>query len=200
MAYRRVPDGSSPQRKTFSIPLVPCHVSPRFMLSCLIGMAFFVSLWIVYATGTLQDVMRLVHFEGPRPPPPAPPPSRPPPPTPEFNDHEAINGTNTGGDPPPLDVSQVRIVGLVFFGRRELVKILDCYLRVSFLHATLKITSLVSNPLPCPCTGTSGVDYLMPGCDGPPSSPPYGVTLRWCTWVFTGFSLDTDSPSIYRGI
>ncbi len=33
--------------------------------------------------------------------------------------------------PPVASTRQVRIVGLVFFGRRDLVRVLDCYLKVN---------------------------------------------------------------------
>ncbi len=50
--------------------------------------------------------------------------------------HKAQTGPNPGFTVPP----GVRVIGLVFYGRRELVKVLDCYLKVPLSPSFLPLS------------------------------------------------------------
>ena len=101
-------------------------------LSLLVVLIFSIVL-TTYLTGTGRVVLETVRLglpfhEDDSWPPPFPPPEEKPG---VLQDEENPNGFQEGPEVVALTVPLgVRIIGLVFYGRRALIEILDCYLKV----------------------------------------------------------------------
>ena len=161
MAFRAVGDGRSAQRGFFSSNSRH-RLNPRVVMACFFGLALCLTIWTIYVTGTMHDVLRLVRLPfygsseptsdnglGPEPengidglegiPSPAA--------LPPLQDHSndllpgewgASGSKSTPGAGEarlPEVPANLKVIGIVFFGRRDLVQILDCYLQVRYLYS-----------------------------------------------------------------
>jgi hypothetical protein len=96
---------------------------------------------MVYTIGTWDNAMRLVLSDSITYPAMA----EPPPPSTWKEDRpyggpHYFNSSRIEGKP---YLNETKIIALVFFGRRELVQILDCYLKVSWV-TTMTSSSFVA--------------------------------------------------------
>jgi hypothetical protein len=113
-------------------------------LSLLVVLIFAIVL-TTYLTGTGRVVLETVRLglpfhEDESWPPPFPPPEEKPG---VFQDEENPNGFQEGPEVVALTVPPgVRVIGLVFYGRRALVEVLDCYLKVQLPSLPTKSINL----------------------------------------------------------
>lgn len=161
MAFRAVGEGRSAQRGFF-LSNFRHRFNPRMIMTCFFGLALCLTVWTIYVTGTMHDVLRLVRLPlygsseptrdsglGPEPETSidglegVPSPAALPP----LQDHsnELLPGewgpsgsksaSGAGEAGLPVVPANLKVIGIVFFGRRDLVQILDCYLQVCRLYS-----------------------------------------------------------------
>lgn len=117
-------------------------VSSRTICTLVVVAVLLLITATTYHLGLADDLLESAPWTRPddfRPPPPPPPP-------PQYldGDHSGSqhnSGSNLNNFQGPVSTLPLgtKVIGLVFYGRRELVRVLDCYLKVR-VHLRMLLT------------------------------------------------------------